>query len=296
MLKGIDTSHYSKLDPHTLSQMVQANQLYFNFLKATEGQTIQDSAFVSYWQMSRDAGLLCGAYHFLRPQSDPAQQANNFLTQYKKVSRNGVLPPVVDIEWVYVNDPSNPGKQVEQWAQLAPKQRVQNIRTFMFQIEQSLNVQPIIYTAPSFWNSLVQPQLSDDDTAYFKQHQLWVVDLKGTGQLPATWSSAAFTQTHFGESAQSNNPYAVLDQDVFNGNTLGLLNTTVGGLTIAKGFPKSNVVKDIQQALINKQFLHDAADGIFGNNTDAAVRAFQSANGLVSNGIIDNQTWNKILS
>ena len=36
-------------------------------------------------------------------------------------------------------------------------------------------------------------------------------------------------------------------------------------------------------------------DGSFGAKTDAAVRAFQRDNGLTADGIVGQQTWNKLL-
>ena len=37
------------------------------------------------------------------------------------------------------------------------------------------------------------------------------------------------------------------------------------------------------------------ADGVFGPNTDTAVRSFQTFNGLTSDGVIGRQTWSKLL-
>ena len=37
-------------------------------------------------------------------------------------------------------------------------------------------------------------------------------------------------------------------------------------------------------------------DGDFGLVTEKSVKAWQSANGLTANGIVDNVTWNKIFS
>jgi lysozyme len=293
MIRGIDISHHTALTPEVLNNMVQTHELYFCYLKASEGATIQDDKFVSYWQMCRNAGLLCGGYHFLRPLTDPLQQAQNFLSQYKMVSRNGVLPPVVDIEWAYVGTAPN---QKEQWTQLAAEKRVPLIKAFLSQVEQQLNVTPVIYTAVGFWNEFIKPQLSVDDTAYFATHPLWIVDLKGTTQFPSAWRRASFIQTHFGETATTKDPYDVVDQDSFNGSTLKLLNMTSGGLTITKSFPRSFIVRDMQAALHTAGFLNDAPDGIFGNHTKTAVSNFQLANGLVANGIVDTQTWNKILA
>ena len=84
------------------------------------------------------------------------------------------------------------------------------------------------------------------------------------------------------------------DQDEFTGDLNSLLNITVPGFTIMRGFPFSNIVVDLQTKLKGKQILNDAADGLFGKNTEQAVKDFQIQNGFFENGIVDAQTWNKL--
>ncbi len=55
-------------------------------------------------------------------------------------------------------------------------------------------------------------------------------------------------------------------------------------------------VRAMQQALIDMGYLNDVADGNFGRKTEAAVRAYQKAMGLVETGIADSATLRLILS
>ena len=49
-------------------------------------------------------------------------------------------------------------------------------------------------------------------------------------------------------------------------------------------------VRKLQQKLIDLGFLSGTADGIFGNRTEQAVRDFQKANRLTSDGLAGKQT------
>lgn len=49
-------------------------------------------------------------------------------------------------------------------------------------------------------------------------------------------------------------------------------------------------VSELQQALIDQSYLSGKADGIFGNATENAVRAFQKKNGLVVDGLAGEKT------
>ena len=288
MLPGIDTSHYSSISLQQMQALVKSRRIYFNFIKATEGATIKDSAFTRLWDISRRSGLVCGAYHFFRPLSDVGAQVTNFVKQYRLVSRAGVLPPVVDLEWAMVGNK-------DQWQQLPAARRVPLLKMFLSALEAELGVKPMIYTAPAFWKGLIGPEASADDNQFFSQYGLWVVDLKNTGHLPAPWTAATFVQNHFGESATTNDLYDRTDQDFFPGDLKDFLNTTLPGFTVMKSFPYSPIVLDLQNALQAKGVLTDAPDGLFGGHTEQAVKDFQSANGLFANGIIDAQTWNKLL-
>ena len=59
---------------------------------------------------------------------------------------------------------------------------------------------------------------------------------------------------------------------------------------------QGEVIKRMQQALISGGFLHDKDDGVFGGNTEAAVRGFQQQNQLSATGKVDDQTWQKLMS
>lgn len=56
----------------------------------------------------------------------------------------------------------------------------------------------------------------------------------------------------------------------------------------------SEAVKAMQQMLIDLGYLRSGADGIFGRNTAAAVRAFQNACGLEANGVADEATQRQL--
>src|ERR1700722_19881953 len=66
-----------------------------------------------------------------------------------------------------------------------------------------------------------------------------------------------------------------------------------GQRTIALG-ATSAVVRRLQRALRRTPNLGLAVDGIFGPQVDTAVKNFQQAAGLISNGTVDALTWNAL--
>lgn len=50
-------------------------------------------------------------------------------------------------------------------------------------------------------------------------------------------------------------------------------------------------VKEVQECLKNAGFYHGEIDGVKGRKTRAAIRKFQSANGLTPDGVAGNKTW-----
>jgi GH25 family lysozyme M1 (1,4-beta-N-acetylmuramidase) len=293
MINGIDIYHGDELVQQDFITLARQNELYFIFIKATTGGSGKDNRFTSYWDMARKAGLVCGSYHFFWPVTDVTAQVNNFVSQYKLVSRAGVLPPVVDIEWTKVTS-----SQKEYWNDVPGTKRIIILKDYLQQMELNLNLKPIIYTANSFWRDFITPFSSADDDIFFGSYKLWIADPNDNKRIPKPWldKPAMITQNYLGDNPPPNATlYQKLDHDVYNGTLKQFLNDTIPGLTIIKGFPFSFIVKDLQAALKTKNFLTDEADGFFGNNTQQAVIDFQNANGLLGNGIVDAQTWNKLL-
>lgn len=69
----------------------------------------------------------------------------------------------------------------------------------------------------------------------------------------------------------------------------GLMIIDVQATVITRGASGSDV-KKVQEYLINQGYLLDDADGILGNNTAYAVKAFQKDMGLTINGDVDEKT------
>ena len=75
---------------------IAASGVDFVYLKASEGVSHRDPAFVRNYLAARRAGLAVGAYHFFRFDCDGKRQAINFLDAVKDCELQ--LPAAIDIE------------------------------------------------------------------------------------------------------------------------------------------------------------------------------------------------------
>lgn len=189
-VQGIDVSdHQGTVDWNAVRQ---AGQI-FAFVKATDGITWTDPEFATNWSGAKAAGLLRGAYHFYETNDDPADQANNFLSAVQL--EPGDLPPVVDIETT---------KSGQSAAQI-----VKDLQTWLDLVEQATGRVPIIYTNPSYWDSL--------GTSAFGRYPLWVAEYGvSSPKLPSGWTSWTFWQ--FSESGTVAGISGSVDLDVFSGS------------------------------------------------------------------------------
>ena len=130
---GVDVSHYqAKID----WDKVALNAIDFGFVKASEGQTHNDSLFCYNWEEMRRTNIKRGAYHFFRPTLSSFLQAQNFtsLVELEK----GDLPPVLDVE---VMDG------------VSKATLVKNMRIWLEMVELTYGIRPIIYTNLKFYHA-----------------------------------------------------------------------------------------------------------------------------------------------
>lgn len=66
---------------------------------------------------------------------------------------------------------------------------------------------------------------------------------------------------------------------------------TPAALPVLRPGMEGDAVRQLQQRLRTKKFYSGAVDGVFGSQTEAAVRAAQAANNLTVDGIVGPATW-----
>jgi len=187
-VQGIDVSHFQGAVDW---QQVAKAGMSFAFAKATEGITYVDPQFATNWDGIQAAGLLRGAYHFFEANDDAAAQAQHFLATVQLAP--GDLPPVLDVETT---------------AGVSDAQIWSGVATWLQVVEQATGRQPILYTAPGFWNSHA-PDLT------LTRYPLWLADYATQPLLPQGWTSWLFWQ--HSQSGSVAGVTGAVDLDSFSG-------------------------------------------------------------------------------
>lgn len=206
---GLDLSHYTfdiqNKDPKCKTALgyadrgcscsiewrrVQASGIRFVYLKATDGLGT-DLSFQRAWSelayYHREKKLFRGAYHFLRPSSDPELQADNFLSAIGRAGVQYQLPPVLDIEWS--NKRIEPGDEefekcppsrkvktekgvyyCDMWYKLSASEISDMATRWINKVELATGQKVIIYTNPvGWWN----PVMLKHDDSLVQRRAIW---------------------------------------------------------------------------------------------------------------------------
>lgn len=107
------------------------------YLKATEGVTFDDGLYESHRRDAAREGIRTGAYHFARPDRNPAaDEADHFAAVVDHVDRRD-LRPALDLETPAA------GVDLEVWA-----------RAWNRRVRELLGVGPLFYSFPAFITAL----------------------------------------------------------------------------------------------------------------------------------------------
>jgi GH25 family lysozyme M1 (1,4-beta-N-acetylmuramidase) len=159
MLTGIDVSHHN--GPIDWRKVAAAGHT-FAIIKATEGSTWTDPTYSRNRADATAAGLIVGAYHFLRAESDPAEQAQHFLQAIGQ--REGQLL-ALDVERAAPPNPS-----------------AEQVGVFLAEIRRQTRHPIGVYTSPGFWAMLGNPPAPAGAYLWLAR---WAVQ---PGTPPGTWS------------------------------------------------------------------------------------------------------------
>lgn len=192
-IHGIDVSKYQEFIhwPSVKQMKVKNIKLGFAFIKATEGLSHKDEQFNRNWRKANEAGMACGAYHFFIAGKSGKAQADFFIRNVKLASGN--LPPVLDIEQLYGNNPVAVRRE---------------LKLFLKAMEAHYKVKPIIYTYADFYSNY----LNDGFDAY----PLWIAHYFEP-QGPRIDKEWLFWQ--HSDRGKVNGIKANVDFNVFNGDS-----------------------------------------------------------------------------
>jgi lysozyme len=143
--------------------------------KATEGRTMTDRLYAQRREMALDAGLLWGAYHFLRP-GDLAGQAHRFLDVAQPTQATLLAADHED-----------------------PRVRVQDLAAFLHEIESEAGRKAVLYSG-----FLIKEQAAAlREFPDIARHRLWLAQYGAVPKCPPAWATPWLWQfTGDGEGPQ----------------------------------------------------------------------------------------------
>lgn len=265
-LNAIDISHYNVLDSGNWKR-IRLENIPLVFVKATDG-VYKDPAFESNFNNAGRTGAIVGAYHFFKPLVSAISQAKEFIDTVKTFFKPGDLL-MIDLEdRVYTG--------------VTPEQYAANVRSFVSMVYGAFNIKPFIYTGPDYWKTAL------GNNKDFNDCPLWIAAY--TNNIPAVfggWAAATMWQYTGTGFVLGKSP---IDRDYFYGTIQDLWK--IANLSqIGGNLNGSNKVYAVQGRLTELGYDTQGVDGIFGNNTVAALNKFQSAYNLPRAAALNCQAW-----
>lgn len=192
-IKGIDVSHHQgDIDWNE----VKKQNVYFCFIKATEGINFVDKKFEYNYKEAKKNKILVGAYHYYRFNRNNNLQFKNFTKSVHKGSID--FPPVIDVEY-FGNEKLRDLRNKEKF--------IKDLKSFQSMIENFYGKKPIIYTDVKFYNDLIKGKIDN---------LIWISDLR-TEEIDYIDSSQwIFWQYSF--LGKKNGIKKHVDLNVFNGD------------------------------------------------------------------------------
>lgn len=274
---GLDTASIAGIKNPNWAQAKTQGAISFAIIRSNFGIR-EDGVFKREWPKIKEAGIVRGAYLFLRfphpkygmKAPDPISQAKAFIKAVGHLNESD-FPPSLDVEF------PGGGKVTG----MTPKQLLDRVRAAWKVLKGYYGVAPIIYTSGRVWredlHNLSAPDLVESPlwlARYpFKPGPVRRGPFAGGLPVPPPWRDSRNWWIH-----------------QYQGNAIRL-----------PGFPTGNVDMNRFQMMLKgetgdrvkwvQRRLGIAQNGHFDSAMESALRAFQYRKGLVSNGVVGLQTF-----
>lgn len=194
-VRGIDVSAHQGIINW---EKISSQNIDFAFIKATEGGSFSDKMFAQNWEGAFSSGIITGAYHFFSFQSPSEAQAANFISTVPK--RQGMLPPVVDIELYGKFERSPMGKS-------ETKEKLDELLDMLYEY---YGVRPILYATMRAYKLYLEND--------YKEHLIWIRNVYYTPALPDKRSWTFWQYSHKGRLDGYAGREKFIDLNVYNGS------------------------------------------------------------------------------
>jgi lysozyme len=279
MILGIDTA--SVAGNKTIDwTAAKAAGLSFAFLRSNWGDQ-QDTMFAREWDRIREAGLVRGAYLFLRyPRGGksaplPEAQAHAMISTLGKI-QPGDLPPALDLEFPGAGR-SETGMTVAQCLDWVLRARGV--------LKAEYGVDPILYTSARVWREDLGNSSSDDLAGC----PLWLARY-AFAKGGAVRAGAAFDGM---DAPAVPPPWGDADNwwiHQYQGDATGLPGFPTGNVDMGRFNPLFEGAKGARVGWTQKR-LDMTRTGVFDGVTVGVMKAFQAEHGLVADGIVGPRTF-----
>lgn len=193
-VRGIDVSHYQGVIDW---KVIAGQNISFAFIKATEGSTYADETFLYNFTSAGENGIPVGAYHFFSYDSSGKTQAENFINTV--IPFDGMLPPVIDLEFYGDKEKNPPSKETVQ-AELG---------AFITAIEEHYGLNPIIYATEITYDLYLADSYGDYD--------IWIRNVTSSPKLSDGREWTFWQYTNRGRLEGYTGEERFIDINVFNG-------------------------------------------------------------------------------
>ncbi|MBE1306155.1 hypothetical protein G4W71_19370 [Clostridium botulinum] len=256
-MKGIDISMHN----NTVNfSAVKSNGINVVIIKATEGVQYIDPFLGQHYNGAKAAGLNIGFYHFMSEKTNPSQQAVDFWNTIKGKQFN--IIPTLDIE---TNNMGRSAKQISD-----------RCIEFLNKFKVLSGYDCLIYTGGYFGR--------DNLDSRVKKYKGWIA--------------------HYGVNSPMTTGFTVVGHQYTEDGRINGVKTRVDLNNFEKGIfigKATNAVETkemkIQNMLVTIGYPvgPSGIDGVIGNGTITAIKAFQKDCNLTVTGSVDTKTWNKLL-
>ncbi|MHB9949477.1 hypothetical protein CF055_10440 [Clostridium botulinum] len=255
-MKGIDISmHNNNIN---FAQVKNAG-INVVIIKATEGVEYVDPFLNQHYQGAKAQNLNIGFYHFMSEKTSPSQQAVDFWNAIKGKQFNVI--PCLDIE---TNNMGRSSKAISD-----------RCIEFLTKFKSLSGYDCMIYTGGYFGR--------DNLDSRVKKYKGWIA--------------------HYGVNTPMQTDFSVVGHQYTEDGRINGVSTRVDMNNFTDGIfiGSKNTIQETKEMQIQKMLITigypigpSGIDGVIGNGTITAIKAFQRDCNLTVTGSVDTKTWNKL--